>query len=513
MKSKRSGILDIGSNSIRLVIYEQIGPHAHRVIDESKQSARLSGKVEPDGSIPLDKLDAVIRTLNDFQLLSRLHGVESIRAVATAAIRNAANSRDIVDHLEQRTGLTIEVLSGQEEARIGFLGMINTFDIQDGFVIDIGGGSTEISLFAGRRLRHSVSLPFGAVNMAQRFNDADGCIGEDEAAALRALVEQTLAAETWLRRAADAALPLIGLGGTIRSLCKIDQKRRKYAWDTAHNYEMSAEAMDELVQWLPTLPAEKRKKVDGLSGDRSDIIAAGLLILHTVFNYIGASHYLVSGAGLRDGLFFETEYPDTPIVPDVLDYSVRNLLALHPSVPMPHVEQVHRLATRLFDDMGLHRMFGDRARRYIQTAALLYRIGVTVHYYSYYKHTFYVMAHSRIDGLSHRETLLCALIASYKSRNRSRQLLLPYKELLEGTDLLMIDRLGSLLRLAIALDRSETQPIRELQARYGAKMTLELRWECTHTPLIELRELEQVQKELFKAWGLRLKVTDATAST
>src|SRR5690606_27009513 len=106
----------------------------------------------------------------------------------------------------------------------------------------------------------------------------------------------------------------------------------------------------------------------------------------------------------------------------------------HPSVPQAHVNHVHSLATQMFDDLGLERKFGLFARRYLQTAALLYRIGVTVHYYSYYKHTFYLMLHCRIDGLSHREIVLCALLAAYKSKGRNRQLMAPYKGLLEDSD-------------------------------------------------------------------------------
>ncbi|WP_127582797.1 Ppx/GppA phosphatase family protein [Paenibacillus koleovorans] len=506
MNSTRSGIIDIGSNSVRLVIYEQIAQSAHRVIDESKHSARLSEKVAADGTIPLDRLDPLVRILNDFRLLCQAHGVGKIRAVATAAVRNAVNSDAIVARLEQETGFSIQVLSGEEEAQLGFIGMINTIDVSDGFVIDIGGGSTEISLFTGRRVLHSVSLPFGAVNMAKRFaTPEDGSMGPEQAKKLVEAVEQALTEEPWLRGGLHLGLPLVGLGGTVRSLCKIDQKARKYALDTAHNYEMTADSVEKWLDKLAELPPDKRKKVEGLSGDRTDIIVPGLLILHTVFRHICASHYVVSGAGLRDGLFFVMEYPESPIFPDVLDYSVRNLLALHPSVPVPHVEHVHRLASQLFDQLGMGSEFGARAKRYLQTAALLYRIGVTVHYYSYHKHTFYLMAHARIDGLTHREIVLCALIATYKLKSKSRPPATGYTELLEADDMMLVYKLGSILRLAIALDRSETQPIRQVNARV-VNQELQLDCICTQAPDIELRELKQAAKDFNKVLGLRLNV-------
>ena len=141
------GIIDIGSNSIRLVIYE-INPHgAYRVVSEHKDSARLSERIGSDGILYSKDIISIVPILSHYTLLCKVHEVQTIRAVATAAIRNAANSVEIVRILQEQTGLHIEVLSGTEEARYGYLGVINTIDIRDGLIIDIGGGTRKSHCF------------------------------------------------------------------------------------------------------------------------------------------------------------------------------------------------------------------------------------------------------------------------------------------------------------------------------------------------------------------------------
>lgn len=507
---QRMGIIDIGSNSIRLVIYEMNGTTSYRVIDESKEAARLSERIGGDGRLEDEDITSIVHTLEHFKMLCEANKTKRIRAVATAAVRNASNSQEIVRKLEEQTGIHVEILPGDEEARIGFLGMINTMDIQDGLLIDIGGGSTEVSLFIGRRLVNSVSFPFGSVNTTKKYTK-NGQVDANDIAAMSQMILSWVEKEPWIR--GHQGLPLIGLGGTIRSVCKLDQRARKYSLPMTHFYPMEASTVNRMLSELAPMPVEKRKKVDGMSSGRADIIVPGLVIMQTIFEFAGASHYIISGTGLRDGLFFETMNPDNPQLVDVLEHSVQNLLSLHPSVPARHVEQANRLALKLFDDLqGLHHL-STRTRSYLHVASLLYRIGVTVLYYDYLKHTYYLIAHSRLYGLNHREILICALIASFKNKSRTRQQYLEHKDILAESDCQLIIQLGTLLHLAIALDRSETQPIQRLTALHH-RNELELRLECSHAPLIELREIRSISKDFKKVWGLNLVAREVpTAST
>jgi exopolyphosphatase/guanosine-5'-triphosphate,3'-diphosphate pyrophosphatase len=503
-KFRRVGIIDIGSNSIRLVINEETEHGAHHVIDESKDSARLSERIGYDGILRQEDQQVISQILSYFKKICEANRTSVIRAVATAAIRNAVNSAEILTFLEKETDLHIELLSGEEEARLGFLGMINSIDLEEGFLVDIGGGSTEISLFHNRSIVNSVSFPFGSVNTAKRFTH-NGDINTDDIGRIQTMVMNALEKQkSWLH--SRRGLPLVGLGGTIRSICKLDQRQKKYSLPLTHNYDIDSSSLDRLLNELSVLSMENRKKVEGMSKDRADIIVPGLIIIQTIFRYIGSSYYKISGSGLRDGLYYETVNPQKPKLTSVLKHSVRNLLALHPSVPYVHVEHVNQLALKLFDEMRVAQTLGERSRDYLDTASLLYRIGVTVLYYEYSKHTFYLMAHSRIDGLSHREILICAFIASYKNKNRTKKMCLEYKDILTEADFQYIEKLGMLLQLAIALDRSETQPVQSLSV-FLNKKELSIQLACSHPPVIELREVQQLQKEFKKSWELQLIVT------
>jgi exopolyphosphatase/guanosine-5'-triphosphate,3'-diphosphate pyrophosphatase len=295
------------------------------------------------------------------------------------------------------------------------------------------------------------------------------------------------------------------MGGTIRSLCKISQKRRKYSLPLTHNYEIDNAEMDVLMKWLPSLSAEKRKKVDGLSKDRYDIIVPGIIILETIFQAARCSHYVISGAGLRDGLFHEKYLTNlNNRKTSILEQSTSNLLGLHSTAPSEHLEQVASHAVLLFDALQNTHNYDERMRLCLHTSTLLYRIGVSINYYQFAKHSFYLIAHSRLDGLSHREILLCACIASYKTRSRVQQIVNQYKDILLETDITMITKLGTLLQLAVALDASETQAISAISA-IGDDGQLSIRAETKFDPSAERREVDDIQKDFTKAWGMKFR--------
>ncbi|QJC52996.1 Ppx/GppA family phosphatase [Paenibacillus albicereus] len=510
MNDQRIGIIDIGSNSIRLVVYEATAGGAQRVIDGSKRPARLSQRITADGRIDEETIVELAETLSHFRMLCAHHRTSAVRAVATAALRNAVNGAEVLARLSAESGLDIELLPGEEEAGYGFLGMVNTMDVRDGFLIDIGGGSTEISLFKERTLVQSVSFPFGCVSLARSYADR-GMLGDD---GLRRLEEMALRAaeeQPWLRW--SPGLPLVGVGGTIRALAKVHQAVRHYPFPQTHNYAIPAEDADRLFDTLRAMPLDKRRKVPGLSKDRVDLIVPGLAVLCLFQRLTGASEYRVCAAGLRDGLFFSVQSPERPRLDDVLDYSVRNTYALYPEAPLPHVNQVNRLSLQLLGTLRgsasgrpLERL-GDRADKLLDAASLLYRIGASIDHAAYPKHTFYLLTNCSLNGMSHRENVLTAAIAAFRSRSRCKSQLEPYAALLEPGDVEAAALLGSLLQLAAALDRSETQPISRLEAEAapafeeGRLLLIAVR--PSGSLGLERQEVEEAGREFAKLWGLR----------
>lgn len=499
MTEQRIGIIDIGSNSVRLVVYERTANGAHRVADSSKRPARLSERIDEDGRLSKAALEELIDTLRHFTMICTHNHTSQIRAVATAAIRNAENRSEILERIKADTGLTIELLSGEEEASYGFLGMINSLNIRDGFLIDIGGGSTELSLFRNRALVRTVSLPFGCVSLNKRFG-SKGLLHDDELKTLEAHVTEALRHESWIGEA--PGLPLVGVGGTVRALGKMHQAAHKYPFPQTHNYPITGEHTDELFNQMRKLPLDKRRKLPGLSKDRADVVVPGVAILRVLFRATRAAYYRICGAGLRDGLFHATRFPNHPKLDDVLDYSLTNLSALHPEAPKHNVMQVNRLALELYDALNFVHQLPPQTRVVLDTASQLFRIGASIDYYEYARHSFYLIINSHLNGLSHREIIMTAAVASYKSKNRTRQHISEYRELLNESDLDVIYKLGALLQLSAALDRTETQAIGQLNTQKSGSQLLLRPVHPRGSLAVECREVEELAAEFKKLWGV-----------
>ncbi|GGF63391.1 phosphatase [Paenibacillus albidus] len=497
----RIGIIDIGSNSIRLVIYDTTPEGGYKIIKECKYSARLSEKITKEGRLEQKDMETVIPVLRQFKEICSAFGVEQIRAGATAAIRNAANSAEIISFLSQSAGIPIEVISGHQEAYFGFLGVINAFNVEDGFVIDIGGGSTEVTLFRGRRYQHSISFPFGAVNTNIMFGHGGNWTGE-HVQRLRTYVLGRLVEHDWLNT--GGGLPLFGLGGTLRSLGKLDQKLREYSLPNSHGYTLSTQTIEHFMEMLPAMPYEKRKDLDGLSKSRADIIVSGLIIFHTVYRYIGASEALISGEGLREGMLHDLLRPEQPVRDSALEYSLGTIIRFDIHTSKRHLDHICKLASSLFEAFKEE---DNRAEQemLVYVSIMLHRTGTNINYYQSKRHTRYWLMNSPIRGLTHRQLILCAMISSYSTKSRKQKLSQVHKDILLPTDEEWIHKLGTLVQLSIALDSTEIGIVSGLKAAlHGNTLTLEL--QGTMALLIGLEDIENALKAFKAAWAVKVKL-------
>jgi exopolyphosphatase/guanosine-5'-triphosphate,3'-diphosphate pyrophosphatase len=495
-----TGIIDIGSNTVRLSVYQLGENGAYRVVDQGRWAARLSQRMGSDGTLPDEVVNELAEVLRHYGRICEKHGASRVRAVATAAIRQAANRDDVIRQLQEATGITVDILSGEDEARIGSAAVLNSLTVANGFVIDIGGGSTEVTLIRDRKVVSAVSFPIGCVNTSARHHLGGGPVPRGKLADIQIEVKQLLDGETWITE--HPGLPLIGLGGTVRAIAKLRQRESGYPFPLLHGYGLAAEEIDATLNDLSALSLEQRRKKPGLSKDRGDVIVPGLAILLGVIQQTRCSGLVVSGTGLRDGLFYETCLPHLRLAfgEDVLEESIRNLNALYPTAPHGHLEQVRRLAVSMYDRLRSEADFPEGSRRLLDAAARLFRIGAVVDYNDCAEHTFYMLMHTHWNGLSHREMIITAAIASYTGANALRRKLAPYRPMLREGDAEAIAKLGTLLQLACALDRSESQAISSLELRIkGSK--LQLIAQADHSLPVETTEIESMAKEFKKNWG------------
>ena len=458
---KLTGIIDIGSNSMRLSITAQLENGGYYVVDEQKATPRLANYVH-DRRLSPEGINQLLFHLREFQGICHAFGVEEVAAIGTAALRSAENQQDIIDRVKRETGFVIDVISGADEALLGVSAVKHTLDVTDAYLVDIGGASTEVTLLEDGRIAASHSFPFGAVTLSKMPEHA---FVEHGTLRVPGFIAESLASVPFLQK--RPAIEMIGIGGTIRNIARVHQAHTAYPLVITHNYTMRISDVWQIVRWLSTLPLARRKKAEGLSKERADVIVQGGVILLSLLETLQSSVLRISGRGLRDGAFYtrilRKPYGPAPLQ-TVLQSSVQNTLRRF-QTPEDHAAHVTRLAFDLYRAAVSFQLLPPFLDRIVYAAAMLHRIGIQVSYYNYDLHTFYLIFSSSIHGLSHKEIILTAAIASYKGRRRMRQLCQPYQSLLSDEDLAVAAKLGTIVRIAESLDRRHEKRVSGVQLK------------------------------------------------
>jgi exopolyphosphatase/guanosine-5'-triphosphate,3'-diphosphate pyrophosphatase len=448
-------VIDMGSNSWRLVVYGyEPGTAWWSLTDEIREAVRVGAGMGDDNTLKPEPIDRALHTAAVFASFCRASGVEQVEPVATSAIRDASNRDELLDQIRERTGLQVRVISGEDEARFGYLAIANSTTLADGCGIDLGGGSVQLMRVAERRLTESISLPLGSVRMSERFLPGEKAPSK-AIKSLRAHVKEALAPLDWWEGGR-----LVGIGGTIRNLAAAAQKRMDYPDVDVGGFELTADALDELIETLAEKPASKRGNVPGIKPDRADVILGGALVLATAMEQSGHDRVEVSEAGLREGIFLGhvLEDRDPPLFEDVRRQSVENLAHRFNSDP-EHVGHVARLSLEMFDGLaeaGLHD-YASEERELLWAACLLHDIGTAIDYDDHHRHSHYLILHAGLPGFTPRELVLIGLIARYHRKGDPDASELG--DLERDDDPRRLDLLCGVIRLAEQLERSRDQSV------------------------------------------------------
>jgi len=501
---QRIAIIDIGSNSARLVITQTYKSGAYNMVYNQKETLRLSQKINKNGELTEAAFTDTLECMQSFASMCELFHTNEILAVATAAIRNAPNGKKLAIEVKKTTGINLEIISGKTEAYMSYLGAINTLDIKDAIIFDLGGGSTELILVQNRKMVNSSSLPIGCVNLTADFNSKNK-ITPAVYAKMRKTIAAQLDSAPWINA---TGLPIIGVGGTARTLGKMEQKRVKYFTSKIHNYQFSIQNFKNIFKQLLTTSLAERKHLPGLSSERADIILAGSAIIKALADRSKTKKMIISGCGLREGMFLSHYAPAnnlTLITEDILADSCDNALKLY-TPDSEHSKHVTNLALTMYDSWKPLHKLDDRWRRLLQTAALLHDIGITINYYSHARHSGYMIENAKLFGLTHKEQVLTSLIAAWhngisRSYLRTKQ----YKGLLTALDLKRLGMAALLLALAESLDYSQTSQISKISPDISKKAAV-LNLTAATIPTIEIHQLKQQLNWFKKAFGLPLVI-------
>ncbi len=473
-------MIDLGSNSFRLVVF-MAGADWWRRTDEIYEPVRIGEGLVSSGLLGEKPVARALATLDVFAHFCRASKLApaQVDAVATSAIRDAANAEGFLELARERSGLPVRVLSREQEAHYGYLAAVNSTTLTDGCVLDLGGGSLQLVGVEGRLPHESGSWRLGTVLMSERFLPPNGPAKRRQLDELREHVAQELDSAAWLRGRASGTR-LVGIGGTVRNLGAAAQRAAGLPSNGVQGMVIERAMLDELVERLAALPAAERARVPGIKPARADIILAGALVVQGVLAAGSFEAIEVTEAGLREGVFFErllegrSPIPGgPPMFDDVRRASVLNMAAQY-HVDSAHTEHVAALALGMFDELaanGLHA--GDpRERELLWAACMLHDIGMSIDYDDHHKHSRYLILNGGLPGFAPVETAIIAQAARYHRKGMPTPG--PLAALFGDGDAERLDRCAALLRLAEDLERSRDQLVRSTSIAL-ANGTVELR--------------------------------------
>ena len=472
-RALRIAAIDVGSNSIRQVVADVSPRGTISVVDELKATPRLGVGVQATGELAPDAMRRALDALGRMATLARQLRADRIAAVATSAVREARNGAEFRERVRAETGLDLRILEGAEEARLAFRSALAHFELTDGpaVVMDIGGGSLELALSAGGVLDQLLSFPLGAITLTEEF--LSGGTGRRDVERLRKKVRRALR-ESMSAREWHGAM-LIGSGGTFTALAAMWLARRGLtAARTVHATAVPREKLELLLEYLMELTPAERAQVPGLSAARAEIIVAGLAVAAEVAARIEAREVVASAYGIREGLLLESAQ-----VPSSTAYSGRTrersvrAFAERCRFEAPHAKQVRTLALQLFDQLGPRLGCTPADRLTLADAALLHDVGYHVNYAKHHKHSYHLIVHADLLGVSPEEQVVIANVARYHRGT-------PPKRRHEGFAVLdaagraRVRRLAALLRVADGLDRGHVSAVERVHVRRADDGALEI---------------------------------------
>jgi exopolyphosphatase/guanosine-5'-triphosphate,3'-diphosphate pyrophosphatase len=503
--------IDIGSNSVRLKI-ARLTRHRLHTIDEDREVTRLGEHVFRTGLLSPDAMSDTIKVLRRFHRAVQKAGADTVRIVATSALRDARNSNAFLEWVRSVTGWKVEIISGLEEARLIHLGLVSNLriNVTPVLMIDLGGGSCELTISSKGHIRETVSLPLGAVRLTNEFLRHDPP-RKSELRRLRAFVEREVGRiagrSFWTRPKA-----VIATSGTAASLAAVCHGL--YKTKGARQAAVSRSQMKRIAKMLVRLPIDQRRKLSGVGLRRAEIIAAGAVVYAELLERCQLGGFRYSPLGLRDGLLAQmaAEYDrgtrsGKQIESDRWD-SIRAAVN-HYHVDIDHALQVRESAMRLFTALNSVHRLPPEYREWLSAAAMLYEVGDYVNRSGRHRHTHYVISHSEILGYTPQQRLIIAAIARYLGKSRPNPGDAPMKTL-APSEQEYVRKASMLLRLARALNLGRGGAVggTRVRVRQG-EVTLGLMAKPRTTIDLELWAVEKERSYFREVFGRELSAAAA----
>ena len=470
--------IDIGTNSIHLLVAAvDTELRTFSVLLTEKSTTRLGERDPETGDLSPESIERAFTTLRHCRELAASHGVDpgDVVTAATSAVREAPNGRDFLQSIQEQLGLDVDLVSGPEEARLIYLGVLSgmAFGDQPHLILDIGGGSTELVLADGRDARVLTSTRVGAVRLQRDFVREEP-LPAKRVEFLRAFIQGSLepaVLQVHQQLQAGEQPVMVATSGTAMAIAALAAAEDPRPPLRMQGYRVSRQRLDQLVERLLGLTPAQRRALPALNERRAEIIVPGALILQTAMEMLGAAELVICERALREGLIVDWMLRNDLIVDRfAFQSSIRQRTVMHLAqrykVDVPRAERVAAYAQSLYtQSQGLLHSDDGGGRQLLWAAAMLHSCGQHINTGAYHKHSWYLIRHGELLGYSDSEHLMVAAIARYHRRS------LPKKrheswQLIEGREQRRtVAAMALLLRLAVALDRRPEPVLAGLQLR------------------------------------------------
>ncbi|MDR1605506.1 MAG: Ppx/GppA family phosphatase [Streptococcaceae bacterium] len=506
LKNKMVAVIDLGSNTVRLVVYRIDKNYTYSEKQNIKIPLRLYQYLDKDKDLSQQGIAQLIATFKVFSKIIAHYQVEKVIPVATAVMRQAKNQVEIFEEVFKQTGISLRLLSDKEEAFYGQLAISHFTQFDEAYTVDMGGGSTEVTYYRDNAIVHSHSFPFGVVTLKTLFFDNPETPVKKAIDKCQAFIKTQFAAHDWIK---PSHLPIIAIGGSARNMAAVYQRMIDYPISGIHGYAMTEAQITETRDFLLGKTLSELKNLDGLSKDRADIIIPAVAMFLTLYRQVKATHFYLCNQGLREALLIEAinqEKPESYPATQVGTHAIARFIATN-KIDQFVAEQRLAQLTKFSKLLVSHQLIEKNKTfmTYLKYGALLYLVGSFIENEDSSMHTFYLVANCNIDGFDHKERITIALLASYKNKSLFNQYLKPFAKWFSKDEILLIQKAGNLIKFCEALNLTHINQIVDLklvdkQQRYH----LQIAWAID--PIAEHFRAERQKKCLEHIVGKKVVI-------
>ena len=480
----RLAAIDIGTNSIRLMVAEPLRGGKYRILDEEKETTRLGEKLGKTGRLDPLAIEKSLDALRRMKQVAEAYQITELKTIATCAVREAANGEEFCRRARDELDIKIDIVSAEQEARLAFASVQRAFNLanQHVAVADIGGGSTEIVLAYGDLVEAVYTTQLGAVRLAEVYSKTDSDDGFD---ALLSSIDRQLRKNA--KHPVFTPHTMFGSGGTFTSLAAMVMAQKGQQGLPVRGYQVSRAEVWHLLNRLRTMTLKERAGVQGLSPDRADIIVAGLAIIDRVMDRFDVNSVQIHNRGVRDGLLLTMidhslgQRAEKPLDRD----AAIDRLAANCGCEMAHSQHVARLAGSIYAQLASVYELNPHDQRLLEAAARLQDVGYLINYDQHHKHSYHLILHSRLEGFKPSELELIANVARYHRGADPKRKHANFRQL-SARDQARVRQMAAVLRLAGGLDRSHTQQIRRVRVEYDRTGNVKLRLAAEQFPDVDI---------------------------